>query len=528
MTRLREREHIRALVSAYLDGELPPDDAAYVGRMIQEDPAYGQVYAAYRGIRMQMRAMPQQEVPPAVSSAIRARTAMLRQGRRPTLSLGQRVARLSATVASLAAALAAIFTQGFGLPAHFIHGTGPIGPNAPQTVRVSGVPTTATVLNTQVRFDESAEIRFTNGMNESTVKSLVQFSPAVPLVNLAYDSKSFTLSTKPKTLQLNKTYTVTIPPGLKDIDGNEVTPTAFNFAVLPPNTSLQADATEVASPTPLALPTKAPTVAVPTAAPTIVAVANPTADVTATTAVTTSATDAPTVATAPVTPTDEPAIVAVVPTNTAKPAPRVTATTAPAPKATATTAPAATTAPVAPTATTVPTAAPTVAATATTAAPTATAVPATPTAAPPTATTPTIPVSPKFTNAYEQTANRLGSPAGSAQNVSTTHLFFQNGQMVYVTGQGSFYVLYSGSGTWQTVPIAQDNGMITPVAGKPSGAYGATWVKSNLQGKLGNAQSSAESAAAGTIQRFEGGTILAVGGDVYVLFNNGSFQLFGG
>jgi len=57
MGRIREQEKIRELVSAYLDGELSPDDAQFVGKRIQEDPAYAQIYAAYRGIRMDLRAL---------------------------------------------------------------------------------------------------------------------------------------------------------------------------------------------------------------------------------------------------------------------------------------------------------------------------------------------------------------------------------------------------------------------------------------------------------------------------------------
>src|SRR6476659_4701813 len=106
MGRSREQEKIRERVSAYLDGELPPDDASYVGRQIQEDPAYAQVYASYRGLRMDMRALSHPEVPPAVSQAIRARAAVMKPGR-AVLSIRQRVARVTAAAATLAATFAA-------------------------------------------------------------------------------------------------------------------------------------------------------------------------------------------------------------------------------------------------------------------------------------------------------------------------------------------------------------------------------------------------------------------------------------
>ncbi len=176
MGRSREQDKIRELVSAYLDGELPPDDAQYVGRCIHEDPAYAQVYASYRGIRMDLRALSRPEVPMSVSQTIRARAAVMQPGR-AVLNIRQRVARITAAAATLAATFAAVFTGGFGLQNHFSH----VSPGTGQTNQIitiaNSAPTTATVLNPNIRFDEPAQIRFTRPMNEQTVKSAVIFSP---------------------------------------------------------------------------------------------------------------------------------------------------------------------------------------------------------------------------------------------------------------------------------------------------------------------------------------------------------------
>lgn len=505
MGRSREQEKIRELVSAYLDGELPPDDASYVGRRIQEDPAYRKVYASYRGIRMDLRALARPEVPPAVSQAIRARAAVI-QPRRPVLNIRQRVARITAAAATLAATFAAILTGGFGLQDHFSHAT---PGNAPSNVVIVAdkSATTATILNPNIRFDEPAQIRFTRPMNEQTVKTSVIFTPGVAVSNLQYDKDQFVLSTKPKTLIPQTRYTVTIPNGLKDADGNDVSPGSFGFFVNNisspiANQPTAPAATEVATPTPLAI----------AAVPTSIATAVPVPAVEATA-------------------TNEPAPPAETPAPAEAPA-ASTATTKPAapPK------PANTQAPVQrPVGTTIavgePTAVPTVAPTATaapTAAPTATAVPT----VVPTPTTPAIPVADKFKGAYAATANRLGSPTGPATNVGASQLFFQNGFMLYADGQ-PIYVFYTGDRTYGTYPNPGNSGAGSEGGAAPGGlykparAFGVVWTAQKLQGRLGYATAPNETGGAGSVQTFENGTILSVGSDVYVLIK-GSWQPFSG
>ena len=514
MGRLREREQekIRELVSAYLDGELPPDDAQFVGKRIQEDPAYTQVYAAYRGIRMDLRALDHPEVPATVSQTIRARAAVMQPGR-AVLTIRQRVARITAAAATLAATFAALLTGGFGLQHHFTHAVPDTGqPNRIVSVSTSNSPTTAVVLNPNIRYDESAQIRFTRPMNEQTVITSIAFSPTVAVSNLQYDKSTSILSTKPKTLIPETTYTVQIPAGLKDAGGNDVAPGAFSFTVgniLPSITGqpTTVPATAAASPTAVTI-AAAPTVTTATVVPA---------------PATTEATAAPPPATDTSAVTEPPAA----PTATTKPvaaAPKVTSTPVPAPKPVGTTI-----AVVEPTATTAPTVAPT-ASPAPKVAPTATAAPT----VVPTPTTPTIVVADKFKGAYAATANRLGAPVSAAGNVATSQLFFQNGFMLYVAGQ-PIYVFYTGDRSFTSYPNPGNSGTGSeggagPSAGlyKPVNAFGVVWTAKGLQSKLGYATSPGEAGGNGTLQTFENGSILSVGNDVYVLLKNGTWQPFSG
>ncbi|MHB8646406.1 MAG: Ig-like domain-containing protein [Thermomicrobiales bacterium] len=505
MGRIREQEKIRELVSAYLDGELPPDDAQFVGKRIQEDPAYAQVYAAYRGIRMDLRALARPDVPASVSQTIRARAAVMQPGR-AALSIRQRVARITAAAATLAATFAALLTGGFGLQNHFSHaipGTGQVN----QIVNVAdNAQTTATILNPNIRYDEPAQIRFTRPMNEQTVLTAVAFSPTVAISNLQYDKSSFILSTRPKTLIPRTQYTVQIPAGLKDAEGHDVTPGAFVFSVgdVTPGITGQpttVPATAAASPTPF------------TIAAATTATASPSTDLPATTA-------PPVTGNAPV--ATEPPAVAPTATRPAVAPPKPSNTPVPPAK------PAGTVISVSE-----PTAAPTVAPTATaspTIAPTATPAPT----VVPTPTTPAIAVADKFKGAYAATANRLGSPISGASSVGTSQLFFQNGFMLYVAGQ-PIYVFYTGDRSFAAYPNpgnsgAGSEGGAGPSAGlyKPVNAFGVVWTAKGLQSKLGYATSPNESGGSGTIQAFENGSIFSIGSDVYVLLKNGTWQPFSG
>jgi hypothetical protein len=406
--------------------------------------------------------------------------------------------------------MAAFLTGGFGLQNHFAHVTTGGGSGTTTIVSVSVGPTTATILNPTIRYDESAQIRFTRPMDEQTVLNRVIFSPSIAPNLLQYDKQQSILSTKPKALQPNTRYTVQIPPGLKDADGNDVSPAVFSFLVGDASTLVTA-------------PTAQP---VATVAPTSTAVAIADAPTPIATA---AVPNAPVVAPA-ATATDEPVAQATEPPATVQPtapaqAPaRPTNTPVPPPKPAGTTIavaqPTATNTPVPPTATT---------------APTATAVPATatPTVAP-TATTPPIPVSSQFQGAYAAAANRLGAPLGAAQATSGSEILFQNGFMLYLSGQ-PIYVFYNGDRTYSAVPNPGNSGAGSeggpgPSAGlyKPPRAFGVVWTQRSLQGRLGYATQASESGASGMIQTFEGGTIISNGGDVYVLLKNGSWQYYSG
>lgn len=520
----REQEKIRELVSAYLDGELSPDDAQFVGKRIQEDPAYTQVYAAYRGIRMDLRALVLPEVPASVSQAIRARAAVMQPGR-AVLNIRQRVARITAAAATLVATFAAILTGGFGVPQHFSHtvpGTGQS--NQIVSVSTSNAQTTAVVLNPNIRFDQSAEIRFTRPMNEQTVMTSVVFSPTVAISNLQYDKSTSILSTKPRTLTPQTTYTVQIPAGLKDAEGNDVTPGAFSFSVsnIIPGITGQpttVPATVAASPTPLTI-AAAPTAITATVAPapTPTTLPEPAPATTEATPAPLPATDTSAATEPPPAPTATARPVSAKPANTSVPAPKPAGTVI---------------------AIVEPTAVPTVAPTATVAPPVAPTVTPAPKVAPtaailPTATTPAIVVADKFKGAYAATANRLGSPISAAASVGTSQLLFQNGFMVYAAGQ-PIYVFYTGDRSYAAYPNpgnsgAGSEGGAGPSASlhKPINAFGVVWTAQKLQSKLGYATSPSETGGSGTLQTFESGSILSIGNDVYVLLKSGSWQLFSG
>ncbi len=102
--------------------------------------------------------------------------------------------------------------------------------------------------------------------------------------------------------------------------------------------------------------------------------------------------------------------------------------------------------------------------------------------------------------------------------------------MVYADGQ-PIYVFYSGDRTYNTYGnpgnsgAGSDGGTAPGGLFKPKGAFGVVWTAQNLQSRLGYARAANESGSGGTVQTFEGGTILSVGGDVYVL-TKGTWQVF--
>lgn len=539
MGRQRERDNIRQLVSSYLDGELPPEDAAWVGRQVSDDLRYAEVYRAYRAIRMDMRAMPVPEVPPSVSAAIRAYTATATP-HRPIISLRARIARLTTAAVTIAAALVAIFTHGFGMPVQFAHGVN-TAVRTPVSVNVSTGPTVATLSNTKLAYNESAELHFSSAMDETTVKQAVHFAPVstpntwLSPAQLVYSPGMTTLSTIPMALHSNTDYRVTIPKGLRDLYGNEVQNTSFDFSVgvAPPLPPIVANL-------PTVLPAPAPTDIAVSAIVPIATAASQTATpepVTAPTA-TMPADEVPDATATTARPIVKPTVIAARPATLVPSAPTAVASSVPvvatatsgasAPTSAATTGTTGTPASGAASATAIakPTIPPTTAPI-----PTPEPVAATATAAPvPTATTAvmTVPVAPSFQSAYAQNANRLGGPTGVASTFSGTQLNFTNGVMVYVPGR-SFYVIYAG-GSWSTASNPGGSGAAVPNATggyTPGGAYGAAWTNAKLSGRLGYATTTQESPYAGSSQSFDNGVILKVGGDVYVLFNNGAYQLFG-
>ncbi len=526
MARIRERENIRALVSAYLDGELSPEEALYVQRMIHEDSRFARAYETYAGIRTTVRTLPRLDAPPAVSSGVRAYTAA-NPTVRPVLTLRARAVRAAGAFAALAATLITIFTGAFGLtprPTFGYSAANATVVGAPTTISVRPTETYATLLNGNLNYDEQAEIRFSGAIDDATVRDGVAFSPGIPRQNLRYDPNTLILSTVPNTLRPGTNYRVDIRKGLLDRQGAEVRSDSFALSVGPAPVVVPPPVTPTVAPAETVVAAVVPTER-PEATATVAAVAvmRPTATAGASRPVAT-ATLAP-VAVPVATPDDNSDPTATAPRVVAPVATVVPATVASRPstattaavRATATTPAAAATATPAPRPTN--TAAPTTA-------PTATPVPTPAATATPVA--PAIPVSARFSGAYAQTANRLGEPVSAATAASGTTLKFEKGLMIYVQGRGDFLVIYP-NGAYGTVanPGGSGRAMAAPSGGfTPGGPYGAAWTANNLQGRLGYATTQSEGAFSGTVQTFDNGFILAVGGDVYV-FTGGTYQLFG-
>ena len=102
--------------------------------------------------------------------------------------------------------------------------------------------------------------------------------------------------------------------------------------------------------------------------------------------------------------------------------------------------------------------------------------------------------------------------------------------MLYAAGQ-PIYVFYSGDRTYASYAnpgntgAGSEGGAAPGGLYKPARAFGVVWTAKSLQSRLGYATSPSEAGASGTVQTFEGGMIISVNGDVYVL-TKGTWQLF--
>ncbi len=295
----------------------------------------------------------------------------------------------------------------------------------------------------------------------------------------------------------NTDYRVTIPKGLRDLQGNEVQNATFDFTVAPP--PLVADAST-------AIPTDAaPTLAPIATAPAPTTTSEPaTEPATATTAV--SPATATTIAISGGRSTDRDADGRAAHRSGRTNgnhrarrccdcgAPTATATTA---RPVATSTPSGTTVSVAAAATRLPhrnrrtrVAPAATATTAPTGAPTAqprrNSVPATPTTVP--TAKPGVPVAPSFQGAYAQTANRLGEPTGVTVTDLRHAVEVPERPDGLRTGPPVLRDLCGRKLGHGGKPGGSGAAMANPGGGyAPGGAYGAAWTNAKLSGKLGYA-----------------------------------------
>jgi hypothetical protein len=112
-------EWLEEKLADYVDGALAPDDRAEVEAALREDPALAEQVAQLRRLRRLIRALPEDEEPPAMLHAVLAATTRKRPGLRDRLP---RVSFFFGRLPVAAAALVAIAALGYGIQA-FVQST---------------------------------------------------------------------------------------------------------------------------------------------------------------------------------------------------------------------------------------------------------------------------------------------------------------------------------------------------------------------------------------------------------------------
>ncbi|MEX1157762.1 MAG: Ig-like domain-containing protein [Thermomicrobiales bacterium] len=165
--------------------------------------------------------------------------------------------------------------------------------------------------------------------------------------------------------------------------------------------------------------------------------------------------------------------------------------------------------------------------------PTATVTPPAPPIA--TASTPEpIPVIGAIGDVYwsDQTVqDRLGDPTAPASTFVTDQLEFQNGVMLLDQTGTHIYVLMFGAG-WNVYPtpsqtdrspeVGPDDGIFIP-----GGIFGELWFSEpGMSDEIGYALTEFHISFTGSVQTFEGGTMLATLTTVYVIYDGGAWDWF--
>lgn len=544
--------HVRALLSAYLDGEVTPAERAQVEQHLLSCPECARILATYEQFSGQIRQLSRPAPPSTLHRDVW--TAIEARGRRavwgPSLA---GLLRIGAVVAIAALAVFAIWR--FPRP--------PAPVVAAAQLRYPQPDQTGVGLNSQIviEFDKALD-------PTQPAAQVVAIQPQQPNDSIVRDwsdgGKLLLLdhaNTGPDPQangwQPNTLYTVTVLTGTRYIDGQRLD-RAFSWRF--------TTGSFWYSPTPTRTPTTAPTAAptdtpLPTAPPPTLPPA---------TAVAQAPTPAPP-ATATPRPTQPPVPTSAPPTQTPPPThevppPPATVTTGPrlSPTAEPTRTPrlSPTTTPAAPTATRTPAATSTITPTPEPASPTVTP---TPQPAPPCLACPTYtPIIPPTVPAATATAtgtpgaargcrfdaasafapvydskfavrNALGCPVGTAKTPgSAVSQPFQGGMMFWNGDAKQIYVLDSSQLAWfeytdTWVTGDPPGGAETPPAGlyAPVRGFGKIWrEKTDVRMRLGWA-TAPEASIAAVMQPFERGMMLRVeSGSVRVLYSNGAWDVY--
>jgi len=532
----RACKSIRPLLSAYMDGELSPDDAARLQAHLAACADCRALLASYERMREQLHQLPTTPVPPTLHHEIRA--AIEREQRRP------RWLRLSVSPVAFAFALGLML---------MLAGTLLYAQALPPSI-VSSEP----AANTTWPFYRPVTITFTKPMDEASVASHLRISPAGERERLPISWRGTTLvigasSDQQASLLPDTIYTIAILHGARDRWGHELqqdwtltfrTTSAIASAPTATNTPALTETPAATMPQPSA--TADATATPPPAASTVTAVP-PTAVAAAPSPAPATPTPAPqqghgqgtrTVATSPGTTAQPPRSSSAGGTGTAgNSVPASTAgsgTTAPSP-ATATP-------PASPTPTPLsqPTATPTVVPSPTAKAATTPTTTATPAVTPPPTVSPTptpqlTPVTGAFAQVYwgnQQVQELLGAPTGQAYSVAASELAFQRGVMLERIDTNTFYIL-KDDGSWVSLPAPTELGdpasQAQPNLWIPGGKYGLVWKQQQLLDSIGYATEAAPHVMAqgARVQPFEHGIlILSDRGFVYMLLESGSWAQF--
>lgn len=520
--------HYRELISNYIDGEMSAADRQELLSHLATCDECRQTLEAYRQIGAQVRRLPLVSPPTDLRNAVYAATIDSR-GRR-LFVLGGRVGySLAAVAAVLLIFVVAIYVLIGGYQRT-------VDPEI-----VGSIPD-----NNEIwLLTKPIQINFNKAMDQDSVEAALSISPSSEKerLEMSWDGNTLILG-QSQVLRAGSSYKISISDAAKDKWGNPLSG-EFTLAFTTSDAVAQLETPEPVAPTPTE-----------TAEPTATAKPSPTSTPAPTEPGVegvpgdgSSGDNQPTEPPAdnpPAAPTSTPTPTAENPADnppaddggagdgSADPGdndPEPTAT--PMPTATPTQPPAATPTPVAPTAT--PTQEPT--ATPTPVAPTATPTPVPPTATPqPTATaTPdTIAVSDAFGTVYwgsETVQSRLGAPTAWADDSGATELDFQHGAMILRDDIGWVFILES-SGIWEGHVFTSTNPP-EPAAGPddgtwaPGGALGEAWVVDALEGRIGYALADYGTEFNTRVQKFEhGDMILSHSGQVYVLYGDGTWELY--